>query len=166
MSGDGDEELLLGGLHMGGPPIVAGEPDQVIEIQHGSGLDRDDFGDAGDAVAQHALEGAEADDPSAQQRCRGRVVELDAQLFLADLNNAAEVSKLAEQQIQLFREDMAALNVLPPRHYLGAVESMPLTVDLIAYLRLPGTPAVTVGSVAERMTRTPWRAEGGPRIEM
>ena len=26
---------------------------------------------------------------------------------------------------------MAALNVLPPQHYVGAVESMPLIVDLI-----------------------------------
>ena len=36
-------------------------------------------------------------------------------------------------------EDMAALNVLPPRHYVGAVESMPLIVDLIEQLqRRPG----------------------------
>jgi L-cysteine:1D-myo-inositol 2-amino-2-deoxy-alpha-D-glucopyranoside ligase len=42
---------------------------------------------------------------------------------------------LAEQQTQLFREDMAALNVLPPQHYVGAVESMPLILDLIEHLR-------------------------------
>ena len=30
---------------------------------------------------------------------------------------------------------MAALNVLPPQHYVGAVESMPLIVDLIEHLR-------------------------------
>ena len=30
---------------------------------------------------------------------------------------------------------MAALNVLPPQHYVGAVESMPLIVDLIEELR-------------------------------
>ena len=29
------------------------------------------------------------------------------------------------QQTDLFREDMAALNVLPPEHYVGAVESIP-----------------------------------------
>ena len=34
--------------------------------------------------------------------------------------------ELAEDQIQLFREDMEALNVLPPTHYVGAVESIPL----------------------------------------
>jgi L-cysteine:1D-myo-inositol 2-amino-2-deoxy-alpha-D-glucopyranoside ligase len=42
---------------------------------------------------------------------------------------------LAEQQTELFREDMAALNVLPPEHYVGAVESMPLIVGLIEQLR-------------------------------
>jgi L-cysteine:1D-myo-inositol 2-amino-2-deoxy-alpha-D-glucopyranoside ligase len=55
------------------------------------------------------------------------------------LERAADIgigwTELAEQQIQLFREDMAALNVLPPQHYVGAVESMPLIVDLIEELR-------------------------------
>ena len=30
---------------------------------------------------------------------------------------------------------MAALNVLPPQHYVGAVESMPLILDLIERLQ-------------------------------
>jgi L-cysteine:1D-myo-inositol 2-amino-2-deoxy-alpha-D-glucopyranoside ligase len=42
---------------------------------------------------------------------------------------------LAEEQTRLYGEDMAALNVLPPRHYVGAVESMPLIVDLIEQLQ-------------------------------
>ena len=42
---------------------------------------------------------------------------------------------LAEQQTKLFGEDMAALNVLPPQHYVGAVESMPLILDLIERLQ-------------------------------
>ena len=37
---------------------------------------------------------------------------------------------------ELYGEDMAALNVLPPRHYVGAVESMMLLiVDLIEQLQ-------------------------------
>src|SRR5512133_102718 len=55
------------------------------------------------------------------------------------LERAAETgigwAALAEQQTRLFGEDMAALNVLPPRHYVGAVESIPLIVDLIDQLR-------------------------------
>ncbi|MFP5282516.1 MAG: cysteine--1-D-myo-inosityl 2-amino-2-deoxy-alpha-D-glucopyranoside ligase, partial [Actinomycetes bacterium] len=41
---------------------------------------------------------------------------------------------LAEEQTALFGEDMAALNVLPPTSYIGAVESMPLVLDLIGEL--------------------------------
>jgi L-cysteine:1D-myo-inositol 2-amino-2-deoxy-alpha-D-glucopyranoside ligase len=42
---------------------------------------------------------------------------------------------LAEQQIQLYREDMEALNVLPPEHLIGAVEAIPQVVELIATLQ-------------------------------
>jgi L-cysteine:1D-myo-inositol 2-amino-2-deoxy-alpha-D-glucopyranoside ligase len=54
------------------------------------------------------------------------------------LERAAQVGvdwrELARQQVDLFRDDMAALNVLPPRHYVGAVESIPLIVELIGRL--------------------------------
>jgi L-cysteine:1D-myo-inositol 2-amino-2-deoxy-alpha-D-glucopyranoside ligase len=46
---------------------------------------------------------------------------------------------LAEQQIALFREDMEALNVLAPRDYVGAVEAVPLIVELIQPLLAQGT---------------------------
>ena len=42
--------------------------------------------------------------------------------------------ELAEDQTQLFRTDMEALRVIPPRDYIGAVESIPLVVDLIQRL--------------------------------
>ena len=45
---------------------------------------------------------------------------------------------LAEQETELFRSDMTALNVLPPRHYIGAVESMSLIIDLVEHLRQLG----------------------------
>lgn len=45
---------------------------------------------------------------------------------------------LAEQETELFRTDMTALNVLPPRHYIGAVESMSLIIDLVEHLRQLG----------------------------
>jgi L-cysteine:1D-myo-inositol 2-amino-2-deoxy-alpha-D-glucopyranoside ligase len=41
---------------------------------------------------------------------------------------------LAERETQLFRDDMAALRMLAPRHYVGAVESIDLVVDLIERL--------------------------------
>lgn len=42
--------------------------------------------------------------------------------------------ELAERETQLFREDMAALRVLAPDHFVGAVESIPLVQDLVAEL--------------------------------
>ncbi len=43
--------------------------------------------------------------------------------------------ELAEREINLFREDMIALRVLPPDHYVGAVEAMQDVVALIERLR-------------------------------
>jgi L-cysteine:1D-myo-inositol 2-amino-2-deoxy-alpha-D-glucopyranoside ligase len=63
------------------------------------------------------------------------VTDIDDPLLERAADLGVEWAALAEQQTQLFAEDMAALNVLPPRHYLGAVESMPLIVDLIEQLQ-------------------------------
>lgn len=46
---------------------------------------------------------------------------------------------LAERETELFRQDMQALRVLPPRDYIGAVESIPLVVDLIERLQAAGS---------------------------
>ncbi|XRQ15562.1 cysteine--1-D-myo-inosityl 2-amino-2-deoxy-alpha-D-glucopyranoside ligase [Actinomadura welshii] len=43
--------------------------------------------------------------------------------------------ELADREIQLFREDMTALRVLPPDQYIGAVESIPLVIEMIEKLR-------------------------------
>lgn len=47
--------------------------------------------------------------------------------------------ELAERETELFRQDMAALRVLPPDHYVGAVESIPLVIDLIQRLDAAGS---------------------------
>ena len=39
--------------------------------------------------------------------------------------------ELAARETELFREDMTALRVLPPEHYVGAVEAIPLIVEFI-----------------------------------
>ncbi len=46
--------------------------------------------------------------------------------------------ELAEQQIELFRSDMTALRVLPPDHYIGAVEAMAEIADTAAALLASG----------------------------
>ena len=42
--------------------------------------------------------------------------------------------EIALEQTQLFRQDMEALRVIPPSHYIGAVESIPLVVEQIQKL--------------------------------
>jgi L-cysteine:1D-myo-inositol 2-amino-2-deoxy-alpha-D-glucopyranoside ligase len=63
------------------------------------------------------------------------VTDIDDPLLERAAEIGIEWAALAEQETQLFAEDMAALNVLPPRHYVGVVESMPLIVDLIEQLQ-------------------------------
>ncbi len=46
--------------------------------------------------------------------------------------------ELAERETELFRQDMAALRVIAPTNYVGAVESIPLVIELIARLEAAG----------------------------
>jgi L-cysteine:1D-myo-inositol 2-amino-2-deoxy-alpha-D-glucopyranoside ligase len=63
------------------------------------------------------------------------VTDIDDPLLERAADLGIDWVALAEEETQLYRDDMAALNVLPPQHYVGAVESMPLVVDLIEQLR-------------------------------
>jgi L-cysteine:1D-myo-inositol 2-amino-2-deoxy-alpha-D-glucopyranoside ligase len=75
------------------------------------------------------------------------VTDVDDPLLERATATGVDWQQLAEQQVQLFREDMAALNVLAPEHYVGAVETIPLVIDLIAELQQRG--AVYTVSEAE-----------------
>ena len=66
------------------------------------------------------------------------VTDIDDPLLERAAAIGVDWQELAEQQIQLFRVDMAALNVLPPTHYVGAVETIPLVADLIVQLQQRG----------------------------
>ena len=54
---------------------------------------------------------------------------------------------LAAREIALFREDMTALNVLPPHEYVGAVEAIPLVVAWISRLDSAGATYVVDGDL-------------------
>jgi L-cysteine:1D-myo-inositol 2-amino-2-deoxy-alpha-D-glucopyranoside ligase len=66
------------------------------------------------------------------------VTDVDDPLIERAHNTGVDWAELAAEQTQLFREDMEALNVLPPSHYVGAVESMPLILELVADLQARG----------------------------
>lgn len=56
---------------------------------------------------------------------------------------------LAKEQIALFQRDMEALNVLPPDHYVGAVESIPWIVPEVERLLEEGLAYQLAGSEGE-----------------
>ena len=63
------------------------------------------------------------------------ITDVDDPLLERATATGVDWTELAHSQIDLFREDMAALNVLPPRDYLGAVEAIPMITELIAELQ-------------------------------
>ncbi|MBB5938827.1 cysteine--1-D-myo-inosityl 2-amino-2-deoxy-alpha-D-glucopyranoside ligase [Streptomyces zagrosensis] len=63
------------------------------------------------------------------------VTDIDDPLLERAVANGEDWTALSERETALFREDMTALRMLPPRHYIGAVESIPRIVPLVERLR-------------------------------
>ncbi|MGW3010081.1 cysteine--1-D-myo-inosityl 2-amino-2-deoxy-alpha-D-glucopyranoside ligase [Streptomyces sp. NPDC001219] len=66
------------------------------------------------------------------------VTDVDDPLLERAVATGDDWTALAERETALFREDMTALRMLPPRHYIGAVESIPAIVPLVERLRDAG----------------------------
>ena len=66
------------------------------------------------------------------------VTDVDDPLLERATATGVEWTDLAAEQIELFRGDMAALNVLPPREYVGAVEAVPRIISLVTELQERG----------------------------
>jgi L-cysteine:1D-myo-inositol 2-amino-2-deoxy-alpha-D-glucopyranoside ligase len=66
------------------------------------------------------------------------VTDVDDPLLERATKVGVDWVELAERETELFREDMTALRVLPPSHYIGAVESIPLVVGLVRRLQDAG----------------------------
>ncbi|RII18793.1 L-cysteine:1D-myo-inositol 2-amino-2-deoxy-alpha-D-glucopyranoside ligase [Streptomyces sp. YIM 130001] len=63
------------------------------------------------------------------------VTDVDDPLLERAVRDGEDWEALADRETTLFREDMTALRMLPPRHYVGAVESIPGIVPLVERLR-------------------------------
>ena len=63
------------------------------------------------------------------------ITDIDDPLLERANRDGVEWSDLAHQQIDLFRSDMVNLRVIPPVHYIGAVEAIPLVINAISDLR-------------------------------
>ncbi|TDO47937.1 L-cysteine:1D-myo-inositol 2-amino-2-deoxy-alpha-D-glucopyranoside ligase [Kribbella sp. VKM Ac-2527] len=66
------------------------------------------------------------------------ITDVDDPLLERATATGVEWADLAEREIQLFRDDMTALRVIPPQEYVGVVESIPLVVERIAELQRAG----------------------------
>ena len=63
------------------------------------------------------------------------ITDIDDPLLERANRDGVDWNDLAHQQIDLFKGDMVDLRVIPPAHYIGAVEAIPLVVNAIAELQ-------------------------------
>ncbi len=66
------------------------------------------------------------------------VTDVDDPLLERAARDGEDWRSLADREIDLFREDMAALAVIPPEHFVGAVEAIPRIVEAVRALQGKG----------------------------
>ncbi|MFC9894739.1 cysteine--1-D-myo-inosityl 2-amino-2-deoxy-alpha-D-glucopyranoside ligase [Nocardia sp. NPDC127579] len=66
------------------------------------------------------------------------VTDVDDPLFERADRDGIDWRDLGTREIDLFREDMTALRILPPREYVGAIESVDEVVELVEKLLAAG----------------------------
>ncbi|MEU8896146.1 cysteine--1-D-myo-inosityl 2-amino-2-deoxy-alpha-D-glucopyranoside ligase [Nocardia sp. NPDC048505] len=66
------------------------------------------------------------------------VTDVDDPLFERAERDGMDWRELGTREINLFREDMTALRIVPPREYIGAVESVDEVVELVEKLLAAG----------------------------
>ena len=66
------------------------------------------------------------------------VTDVDDPLLERAAATGIDWTELAYREIQLFRDDMTALRVIPPQHYIGVVESIDLVSNAVEDLQRAG----------------------------
>jgi L-cysteine:1D-myo-inositol 2-amino-2-deoxy-alpha-D-glucopyranoside ligase len=77
------------------------------------------------------------------------VTDVDDPLLVRAAATGVDWQVLAKEQTDLFAQDMAALCVLPPDAYVGAVEGIPLVVDAVERLLAAGVAYRIEGTGSE-----------------
>ncbi|MEV7120537.1 cysteine--1-D-myo-inosityl 2-amino-2-deoxy-alpha-D-glucopyranoside ligase [Kitasatospora griseola] len=75
------------------------------------------------------------------------VTDVDDPLLERAVATGQDWTELAARETALFREDMTALRMLPPAHYIGAVESIPWIVPLVQQLLASGAAYEVDGDI-------------------
>lgn len=63
------------------------------------------------------------------------ITDVDDPLIERAQQTGRDWQEIAVEQTELFKQDMIALRVIPPQHYIGAVESIPLVVEQVERLQ-------------------------------
>ena len=66
------------------------------------------------------------------------ITDVDDPLFERADRDGVDWQELGTDQINLFRSDMEILSVIPPRDYIGAIESIPEVVEMVSDLIASG----------------------------
>ena len=64
------------------------------------------------------------------------ITDIDDPLLERAIRDGISWKDLAHSQIELFKSDMVALHVIPPAHYIGAVEAIPEVIAAIKQLQI------------------------------
>lgn len=67
------------------------------------------------------------------------ITDIDDSLLERATRDGVDWQQLASDQISLFRDDMTALRIIPPDHYMGAVETIPWVITAIETLQRNGS---------------------------
>ncbi|WP_144209487.1 cysteine--1-D-myo-inosityl 2-amino-2-deoxy-alpha-D-glucopyranoside ligase [Mycobacterium tilburgii] len=70
------------------------------------------------------------------------VTDVDDPLFERAARDGVDWRELGDREVALFREDMTALRVLPPREYVGATEAIAEVVELVEKMLASGAAYV------------------------
>lgn len=83
------------------------------------------------------------------------VTDIDDPLLERAVETGQDWRAIADRETALFRDDMEALNVLPPRDYIGAVESIPSVAKYVEDLQARGSVYSVEGDLYFRVHEDP-----------
>jgi L-cysteine:1D-myo-inositol 2-amino-2-deoxy-alpha-D-glucopyranoside ligase len=83
------------------------------------------------------------------------VTDIDDPLLERAVQTGQDWREIADRETALFREDMQALNVIPPRDYIGAVESIPSVARYVEELQELGAVYAVDGDLYFRVRSDP-----------
>jgi len=83
------------------------------------------------------------------------ITDIDDPLLERAERDGVSWEELALSQIELFRGDMVDLHIVPPLHYVGVVEAMPIVIEAVSQLQKKGSTYLVDGDMYFRVHDDP-----------